>query len=106
MRAGKLDSTIEIRRESFEDDGAGNQVPTGETVFVTLRAQVIQSSTEEFLRAYGASSESVIIFRTRWADGITLADKVTYDTTAYDLLEIKSIGRRRGLELRCRNVGG
>ncbi|WP_457661095.1 hypothetical protein [Sinorhizobium medicae] len=29
MRAGKLDNTIEVKRETLIDDGYGNQVPGG-----------------------------------------------------------------------------
>lgn len=105
MRAGKLDNSISIIRETFQDDGHGNQVPIAATVYANLRAQVIEASTEEFIRAWGASSESVIVFRTRWADGITLADKVRHESTDYLLKQIKPIGRRRVLELRCERVG-
>lgn len=105
MRAGKLDNSISIIRETFQDDGYGNQVPIAETVYANLRAQVIEASTEEFIRAYGASSESVMIFRTRWADGITMADKVRHEGSDYLLKQIKPIGRRRGLELRCERLG-
>ena len=104
MRAGRLDNTITIERAAYVDDGMGNQVPTLQTL-ATLRAQIIDESTEEFLRSYGASSERLRIFRTRHMDGLTLADTVRHDGRAYNLKEIKPIGRRRGLELRCVAVG-
>jgi head-tail adaptor len=105
MRAGKLDNVISIVRETFVDDEYGNQELLSETVFANLRAQVIEANTEEFIRAWGASSESVIIFRTRWADGILLSDKVQHEGSDLRLVQIKPIGRRRGLELRCERTG-
>lgn len=106
MRAGKLDQSIQIVRQGgWVDDGYGNQIPVGETVVATLRAQIIQASTEEFMRAWGASSEAVLVFRARYVDGVTLADKVRHDGSDFNLKEIKPIGRRRGLELRCVAVG-
>lgn len=102
MRAGRLDNEIQIVRPGgFVDDGYGNQVPGEDAVIATLRAQIIQANTEEFIRAWGASSESVMIFRTRHVDGVLLSDKVRHDGKDYNLKEIKPIGRRRGLELRC-----
>jgi SPP1 family predicted phage head-tail adaptor len=102
MRAGKLDQTIEIRRQADDAvDAYGNPVPGTVSTVAEMRAQIIQASTEEFIRAWGANSETVMIFRTRWLDGITLADTVRHDGTDYNLKEIKPLGRRRGLELRA-----
>ncbi len=102
MRAGKLDQKIEIRRQADDAvDEYGNPIPGTITTIATLRAQIIQASTEEFIRAWGANSETVIIFRTRWLDDMTLDDQVRHDGVDFNLKEIKPIGRRRGLELRC-----
>jgi len=106
MRAGKLDNTIEIMRHTWIDDDYGGQVPGPTVVLATLRAQIIQASTEEFYRAWGASSETAIVFRTRWFDDVTVADKVRHDGVEFNIKEIKPIGRRRGLEIRCGNGAG
>jgi len=100
MRAGKLDRNITLERVSSGLDDYGNPVEVWSEL-ATLRAQVLQASTEEFIRAFGGSSEAVVIFRTRYLDGITLADRVLYEGKPYELKELKEIGRRRGLELRC-----
>jgi SPP1 family predicted phage head-tail adaptor len=105
MRAGKLDRKIDIERAETTLDAHG--VPQEVWVNVaTMRAQLVQTSTEEFIRAYGASSESVVIFRTRFLAGVTVADRVLYDGRAYDIKETREIGRRHGLELRCIAHGG
>jgi SPP1 family predicted phage head-tail adaptor len=106
MRSGKLDNTIQILRQSYVDDGFGGQEPGPIAVVATLRAQIIQSSTEEFYRAYGVSSEMAIVFRTRHIDGVTLSDKIRHDSRDLNIKEIKPIGRRRGLEIRCSNGPG
>lgn len=101
MRSGKLDRTIRIDRF---DAGAVNDYGTPEPTYAplaTLRAQVIQSSTEEALSAQGASAETAIIFRTRWLAAVTTADRVHYEGRYFNVRETKEIGRRRGLELRC-----
>lgn len=104
MRAGTLDRTIVIQRAANASTDTGAVSATWST-FATLRAQLVQSSVEEFQRAVGASTETAVIFRTRWCDGITLADRVSYSGATFNLVEIKEIGRRSGLELRCVRVG-
>ncbi|MEQ1405641.1 phage head closure protein [Neorhizobium sp. Rsf11] len=101
MRAGKLDRTIRIDQwqESPEPDEYGTVEPRF-VPLTTLRAQVVQSSTEEFIRAFGASDESVIVFRTRWLAGVTNADRIVYEGQDFNIKEVKEIGRHRGLELR------
>lgn len=48
----------------------------------------------------------MIIFRIRWLDGITNADRIVYGGVNHNLKEVKEIGRRKGLELRCVAAGG
>lgn len=100
MRAGKLDRTITIQGFTTVIDDLGTPVETW-TDKATLRAQLIQSSTEEFIRSYGASDETVIIFRTRWIAGVTNADRIQYEGDVFNIKETKEIGRRKGLELRA-----
>ncbi len=101
MRAGKLDRTIIVSRF---DAGAVNAYGTPEPTYApiaTVRAQVVQSSTEEFLSGQGATAETAIIFRIRYIPGLTTADRVGHEGRSFNLIEIKEIGRRHGLELRC-----
>lgn len=104
MRAGKLDKIITIERVTTTVDEYGTPVE-GWAEVATVRAQLIQSTTEEFMRSFGVSSETAVIFRIRHMDGITLADRVTYDGRHHDLKEIKELGRREGLDLRCVATG-
>ncbi|MFI3904328.1 phage head closure protein [Ochrobactrum sp. S1502_03] len=101
MRAGKLDRLIRVERpDGYTDDGHGGQDPVWAKV-ADIRAQIVQASTEEFIRSYGASDETVIIFRTRFIDGVTPEDRITYGGGEYDIKEVKELGRRQGLEVRC-----
>lgn len=99
MRAGRLDRQIEVQRYSDTIDEAGVATPTW-TPVATVRAEIVQASTEEFIRAYGASDESLVIFRLRFLEGITNADRVVFDGRNHNIKEVKEIRRRRGLELR------
>ncbi len=104
MRAGLLDKTIVIERVSTTLSAAGVPVETW-TPLVTLRAQLVQASTEEFIRQFGASTETAIIFRTYFYDGITLADRVSYAGKYHDIKELTELGRRQGLEIRTQAIG-
>lgn len=104
MRAGKLDRTVEIQRHTVAVDDYGTQTEGWATV-ATVRAQVLQSTTEEFLRSFGTTSDIAIIFRIRHVDGLTPTDRVLFAGQAYDLKEVKELGRREGLDLRCALVG-
>jgi SPP1 family predicted phage head-tail adaptor len=103
MRAGKLDRTIIIQRFTSTVDDYGGVTETW-TDLATMRAQLVQASTDEYIRAYGASDETVIIFRTRWLDDITNADRVSFEGSFCNIKEVKLIGRRKGLELRCEAI--
>lgn len=101
MRAGKLDRVIRIDRFSAGLPDAFGTVTPVFAPMATLRAQVVQSSTEEFMQAAGTTDQTAIIFRTRWLDGVTTSDRVLYENSFFNIKEIKELGRRRGLELRA-----
>lgn len=100
MRAGRLTEVIVIERASFVVNAAGTPVETW-TPIVTLRAEKIEQTTTEFIRNFGSNVESLMIFRARFTDGITIADRVKWNGQAFTIREVSPIGRRKGLEIRC-----
>lgn len=104
MRAGSLDRTITLQRSVSVIDDYGSPAETWADV-VTLRAQKIQSSTEEYIRDSGASDETTIIFRTRWVDGVTNADRLIFEGVIHNIKEIKELGRQDGIEFRTHSFG-
>jgi SPP1 family predicted phage head-tail adaptor len=99
MRAGKLDKTITIERATEMVDANGVFQSAWATV-ATVRAQLIEASSEEFFRDQGAAAETVAVFRLWFLDGITVADRVRYAGRVYNIKQVKELGRRQGLELR------
>ncbi len=71
---------------------------------MTMRAQLLQSQTDDREGARGKTSDIVLTFRTRWLD-VTLENRVTYDGRQYQITQIKELGRRRGLDLTVEKVG-
>lgn len=104
MRAGQLDREITIQEYSEGiPDGYGNSVP-GYTDVATVRAQLIQSTIEEYQRAYGEGANTAVIFRIRWTDQVEASSQIVYGGKSFNVREIKELGRREGLELRCEEV--
>lgn len=104
MRAGKLDRSITIQSCTRTGTTPAGAPIMSWTDFATVRAQIIEASTEEYQRAYGEGGNTAIIFRLRWLAGITVEHRVAYDGKSLNIRETKEIGRRRGLELRCEEV--
>lgn len=100
MRSGKLDRSITIQTFSSTVDADGTPVEAWAT-FATVRAQIVQASTDEFLAGYGETDKTAIIFRIRWLEGVTTDHRVQYDGKDLNIRELKEIGRRKGLEIRC-----
>lgn len=100
MRAGRLDRTITVQRVTSAVDDFGTPVESWSDI-ATLRAEIVQASTREFFKDDAPRDNATIVFRTRFLDGITNADRVAYDGRLFDITDTKEIGRRRGLELRC-----
>jgi SPP1 family predicted phage head-tail adaptor len=103
MRSGRLRHVIEIERFTSTVNEYGTPVSVW-VKLATLRAQVLQASTDEFIRN-GAVDENAIIFRCRALEGITNAERVSYRGNFYNIKELKEI-EPRGLEIRAVSNGG
>lgn len=99
MKAGSLDRVITVQRAVESRDDLG-QVTNTWSVIASLRAAKIQATTTEYLREAGLQGDSVVIFRARWLDGLTVRDRILCEGVAYDVKELKELGRRKGLEIR------
>ena len=100
MKSGKLTETIRIERATADINDAGTPTETWVRVAI-LRAERVDQTTEEFMRGFGASDEEVVVFRSRFFDGIRSADRVIWRGQPFNIRQVTPIGRRKGLELRC-----
>lgn len=99
MKAGLLDRFVRIERATETLDAAGAPSLVW-TAIGTVRAQLVGTETEEFLRGAGAASEAVVVFRTRFLSGVVVSDRVIHGGVAHNIKAVQEIGRREGLELR------
>ena len=99
LNIGSMDRRITIERETETVNPSGS-VLKGWAPVATVWAEVLQQSASEFFTGYGEAETGTVVFRVRYRPGITTADRVTYEGTAYGIMEIKELGRRDALELR------
>ncbi len=100
IKAGKLDRQIAIERQTESVSASGSVAKTWAT-YATVRAQLVQRSGGEFLAGFGEIEAGGAVFRIRYLSGLTTADRVVFESVAYDIDEIAELGRKRGLELHC-----
>lgn len=104
MRAGKLNRLIVVERSIRRPNDLG----TIERIWFhhrTLRAELVEQSTEEFLAGGGEVDRRVTVFRVRKADDIATTDRVRFRGQAHDIASVVEIEGGRGLELRCATKG-
>jgi head-tail adaptor len=104
MRSGNLDREITVQSSTTVIGDDGTPAVTWATV-ATLRAQRIEATTDEYIRSYGASTERIMVFRTRYIDGVTGADQIVFEGQPFVIKQIKEIGRRKALEFRAERIG-
>jgi SPP1 family predicted phage head-tail adaptor len=100
MKAGRLTEEIRIERSTSTINEYGTPT-TAWAKLAVLRAEKVEQTTTEYIRNFGASDEEVVIFRTRFLDGITNADRLIWKGDAFNIQSVATIGRRTGVELRC-----
>lgn len=107
MKAGELDREIKFERIDPETINAAGVVNHTWVEITKARARIVQpiSGTNDVSRTYGSSTDSILVFQTRWIGGINFDDRVIYAGKAYHIREIKEIGRRRGQEFRIERIG-
>jgi SPP1 family predicted phage head-tail adaptor len=103
VKAGRLTETVTIERETETVDQYGTVTLTWATI-ATRKAEIMQAGTTELLKPFGEEEQSAIVFRVRYVADVTTKDRLVYGTQAFNIREVKEIGRRRGCDLRCERI--
>lgn len=107
MRAGNLDRLITVQERTVDTSDPYGGVSYTWSDLATLRAELLEGRAEEFLRGdMGETAEGLRIFRVRYHPDVTTDHRVVYGGEPHDIEQLTEIGRRRGLELRCRRRTG
>lgn len=101
MDAGNLDRRIQFQRATLTDNGF-EQVEAFANHGSPIWASKTDVSDGERLRADQVSANLTARFVVRWSSftaDLTPKDRITYAGETFDILGIKEIGRREGLEI-------
>jgi SPP1 family predicted phage head-tail adaptor len=103
VKSGRLTESIEIQRSTSGVNDYGTPADVWERL-TSLRAERIDATTEEFMRGFGASDEEAVVFRIRYVESVTNADRVMWKGQPFNIKQVTPIGRRKGFDLRCTRV--
>lgn len=101
MDAGKLDRRISIQRYGISYN-ADNEPIEGFTDLATVWASVQYASDGEKARAGEVAATVSVRFQTWWSTAVSTVnpkDRVAYDGKVFDIVGVKELGRREGLEI-------
>lgn len=104
MKSGKLTRVIQVQRVTSSINDFGTPVEVW-TDHLRLRAQLVERTATEFINAQGAADKALMVFRTRYVEALTNADRVAFGGQIFNIREISEIDHRKGLELRCEKLG-
>ena len=116
MRAGRLDRTLSLQRLTTSVDSAGTVTSTWADFATGIRAELlppsivsdakasrlVESAETDFI--FGRTDETILTFRVRYLAGVTVADRVVYEGNNLMITGATELGRRRGLDIRCRSI--
>lgn len=99
IRAGRFDRLIRFERNTpTGDDSIGTPVAAWAKLRDAWAAMNQISGTETFKSGKELSSR-VSTFTVHYFEGLTAADRISYDSKKWDILTIREIGRRELLEI-------
>lgn len=105
MRAAALDRVIVLKpRTDSMPDAYGVVTPGTGVPEILTRAELLESKLEDVTHSSGLITKTVLSFRLRYVGNIRPGDILAYEDGSYEILTIKEIGRRKALELTCRNM--
>ena len=102
MKPERLDRKITLQRFTYTTDpGSGEQVKTWSTLAAVWASKRDVSDSERVASAE-VSAEIGTRFQIRWDSAwsdLNPKDRVVYDGRTYDIVGVKELGRREGLEI-------
>lgn len=98
MKAGKLDTRIQIKVKTSTRDSFGAEIITY-TLLATVWAEKVPVTGREYFAASQFIPEATVKFRIRFREDFDETAIITYDGIDYDILYMAEIGRADGVEL-------
>lgn len=101
MRAGDLDRQVRLERFTETRDAFNNPVEAW-TTLATVRAAVEYIRDGERWTAQEVGAAATLRFRIRYSSTVAdlnAKDRLIYDGDTFNIMAVKEIGRREGLEI-------
>lgn len=98
MPAGRLDRRVTLQQVAETRSSSGDVVQSWSEL-ATVWAGVQQPSGRTAFEATERQARGDAIFRIRYRDDVTAKNRILYQGDIYEILAIKEIGRREGLEI-------
>jgi SPP1 family predicted phage head-tail adaptor len=101
LPAGKRDRRIALQQAVIAYDVLNNPTSTWSTV-ATVWAERMDLSDRELVAAREVGAEMTTRFRAPWSNavsGINPKDRLTCEGNTYEIVNVKEIGRREGIEI-------
>lgn len=102
MKAGSLDTRIELRRRVLaRDEESGQTRESWPEAYATVWAEKRDLRSREFLAAQQINATISTVFRIRYRSDVLATDRIVLvsDGTQYNIEPPAEIGRRRRLEI-------
>jgi SPP1 family predicted phage head-tail adaptor len=101
LGGGSLDRSLILRKRAVANNTLGEPVETF-TDLATVRASKTDISDAEKVRAQQVGAEITTRFQIRWSvnwSDLNPKDRVACDLREYEVVGVKEIGRREGIEI-------
>lgn len=98
MRPGPMDRRITLQRSTETRDPYNAPIYTWGDL-ATVFAEVRQQGGREFLAAAQEQASKRVVFYIRWYPGLTVRDRVNHEGALHNIVEVREVGRRDGVEL-------
>ena len=101
MDSGALDRSLILRKRTVANNTLGEEVETFIDL-ATVRASKTDISDAEKVRAQQVGAEITTRFQIRWSvnwSDLNPKDRVECDLREYEVVGVKEIGRREGIEI-------
>lgn len=102
MQAGGMDRRLRIERAGAAAFDGFQNVPGAFAELATVWAEKLEISDGERARQSGVEASATTRFRIRWSTtvaGLNPKDRVVCEARTYDIVGVKELGRREGLEI-------
>jgi len=101
MKSGSLDRNVTVLKMVVDDSGPFNPVKSW-LPWLKVRARIEYNSEDEKFAAGELYEERIVTFETRWFAGADAQDRLYCEGQYYDILGVRELERRRGLEFKAR----